>query len=214
MKKYKHIIWDWNGTILDDVNLSLHIINELLISEDLPEITLEKYRDVFTFPVKDYYTALGLGLHKRSFEELGQIWIRIYESRKFDAPLFAPVRNIFNDIAGLNISQSVLSAYMHDPLAEMIEHYSLTKYFTELTGLDNIYASGKLELAVEWKKRNQFAAGEVLFIGDTLHDFEVAKAIDADCVLIANGHQSYERLLSSGASVLHNHTQLAGFLKK
>ena len=42
----------------------------------------------------------------------------------------------------------------------------------------------------------------MLLIGDTLHDAEVAAAADVDCVLVAHGHQSKERLKQSGAQVV------------
>ena len=54
IKNYQHIIWDWNGTLLNDVKLCADIMNNLLKTRSLPTITLEKYREIFTFPVKDY----------------------------------------------------------------------------------------------------------------------------------------------------------------
>ena len=45
--------------------------------------------------------------------------------------------------------------------------------------------------------------GETLMIGDTVHDYEVAKEIGSDCILIASGHQNYDILAKTGAEV-HN----------
>lgn len=49
-KNIKHIIWDWNGTLFDDVDICVDNINWLLKKYNLPEITKEKYREIFTFP--------------------------------------------------------------------------------------------------------------------------------------------------------------------
>jgi len=41
-------------------------------------------------------------------------------------------------------------------------------------------------------------------IGDTVHDYEVAREIGAKCLLIAGGHQSIEKLTACGVPVLNN----------
>ena len=57
MKKYETVIWDWNGTLLDDVTLSLSIVNELLLEHNIPILTRERYREIFDFPVRLYYNV-------------------------------------------------------------------------------------------------------------------------------------------------------------
>ena len=66
--KYTHVIWDWNGTLLDDNWLCVEVMNTLLSSRNLPLLTLERYRDIFDFPVKNYYEKLGFNFKKESFE--------------------------------------------------------------------------------------------------------------------------------------------------
>ena len=75
MNNYKHIIWDWNGTLLNDVDYSKNIINNILSDNDLPKLSLQKYREIFTFPVQDYYVAAGLDFSKTSFEILVRKYI-------------------------------------------------------------------------------------------------------------------------------------------
>ena len=83
IEKYKHIIWDWNGTIFNDAGLSLELTNGLLSKRKLPVLTLEEYRNVFTFPVKDYYSLAGFDFTKESFEKVGREWMDEYEKRKW-----------------------------------------------------------------------------------------------------------------------------------
>ena len=59
MKKYNHIIWDWNGTLLNDRWLCVEAINQALNKRNLPMLTEGKYKDVFSFPVEDYYKKVG-----------------------------------------------------------------------------------------------------------------------------------------------------------
>jgi phosphoglycolate phosphatase len=198
IEKYKHIIWDWNGTIFNDAGLCLELINELLSKRNLPVLTLEEYRNVFTFPIKDYYSLAGFDFTKESFEKVGMEWMNEYERRKYECSLHDGTIEVFDKISSLGIGQSILSAYSQNMLEELVEHYELTKYFVHLYGLDNIYAESKVKLGKDLMIKLGNGKGETLLIGDTEHDYDVAFEIGADCVLIANGHQSSEKLAKYG----------------
>lgn len=195
MNNYKHIIWDWNGTLLNDVDYSKNIINNILSDNDLPKLSLQKYREIFTFPVQDYYVAAGLDFSKTSFEILGRNFIDEYESKKLTCSLFNHAVEVLSLIHKKGITQSVLSAYLHENLVKILDHYGLTKYFDYVNGLDNIYAGSKVNIGLKLIEKINLPGDEILFIGDTLHDAEVANAMGVDCVLIANGHQVKEKLI-------------------
>ena len=202
VENYKHVIWDWNGTIFNDVNLGIDIINQLLIPRGLKTLTVDVYKKVFTIPVKDYYANLGFDFSKEPFEIVGKYWMDEYERRKFECGLYNGVEKLMNKIQNLGIGQSILSAYSQHTLEEMVDHFNLRKYFTHIVGLDNIYAASKMHLGKDLMKRLGNGKGETLVIGDTLHDFEVASEIGADCVLVASGHQDKNRLLDATKNVI------------
>ena len=204
INNYKHIIWDWNGTLLNDVDFCRKIINRILIDNKLPELSLKKYREIFTFPVQDYYAAAGLDFNKISFEILGKDFIDEYESKKLSCSLHQDAVNILSAIHKKGIKQSVLSAYLHDNLVSILDHYNLSHYFDNIVGLDNIYAGSKTHLGLKLIEELDVNKNEVLFIGDTLHDAEVAEAMGVNCVLIANGHQVKDKLDINGNLVLSN----------
>jgi len=208
IKKYKHIIWDWNGTIFNDVELGIEIINKLLSERGLKTITIEEYRNYFTIPVKDYYTKLGFDFGKESFEIIGRLWIEEYEKRKYECSLYDGIIEVLEKINEIGIEQSILSAYSQHTLEEMVNYFNLRKYFKYIVGLDNIYAASKLHLGIDLMKKLGNGKGETLLIGDTLHDYEVASEIGADCILVANGHQSRNTLLESGTKVINNILEL------
>jgi len=208
VENYKHIIWDWNGTIFNDVELGIDIINKMLAARNLPVLTTEKYRDVFTIPVEDYYAGVGFDFSKEPFKVVGQFWMDEYERRKFECGLYENVADVMEKIRNLGIGQSILSAYSQHTLDEMIDHYELRKYFSHVVGLDNIYAASKLHLGKDLMKRLGNGKWETLVIGDTLHDYEVAIEIGADCVLVSSGHQSKKRLLEATSNVIDSIEQL------
>ncbi|MEW6652404.1 MAG: HAD family hydrolase [Bacteroidota bacterium] len=202
IENYKHIIWDWNGTILDDVDLCVELINGLLQERCIKTITKDEYKNIFTIPVKNYYAALGFDFEKESFEIVGKKWIDEYELRKFECKTYQGVIELMGRISSMGIGQSILSAYNQHTLDEMTKHFGLTNYFSHIVGLDNVYAAGKLHLGQQLIKKLGNGKGETLMIGDTEHDYEVAAEIGADCILLSNGHYDRKRLEKLGVPVL------------
>ena len=195
------VIWDWNGTILDDIDLCVDIINRVLSKRSLPVLTKEKYREIFTIPVEDYYVEAGFDFSKESFKVLGKEWMDEYEERKYECSLHKNVLETIKALNKLGTKQCILSAYSQDKLEQMVEKFQLTEYFDILKGLDHIYADGKFGLGLELMNQLDLSKGEALMIGDTTHDFEVAETIGADAILIAGGHQNKERLFLNGTTV-------------
>lgn len=211
-KNIKYIIWDWNGTLFNDVELGVSIINNLLKNNNLPQITYNYYRDIFTFPVQEYYKTAGFDFSKISFEVLGKMFMDQYEKRKYEMNLFDGVTDILELARSKGIRQSVLSAYKHDTLVDILEHYKISGFFETVSGLDNIYAGSKEHLGIELRKQIPYEKEEILLVGDTLHDADVAEKINVKCVLISNGHQSPERLKANGNLVLSDINELRNLI--
>ena len=193
MKQYKHIIWDWNGTLLDDVWLCLLSINELLKARNLQPQSLENYRAIFDFPVRDYYERIGFDLTRESFEEVGAAFMNYYEARRDECRLHKGVVEQLV-LCDQFCTQSVLSAYRQEDLQDALDRYGISKYFAHVCGHYDIYASGKLESGKALVEKLDMPAQEILLIGDTTHDYDVAAAMGIDCVLIVSGHHRRDKL--------------------
>ena len=207
-EKYKHIIWDWNGTILDDVDLCVDVANNLFVTKNVSPLTVEKYKSIFTIPVKDYYVAAGFDFSKESFEVVGKEWMDEYESRKYECNLHSDLIETMEKFQSVGIKQSILSAYKQELLDEMARKLDVKKYVENVVGLDNIYAAGKLHLGQKLMNTLGYNKGETLMIGDTVHDYEVSLEIGADCALISAGHQNYDKLSETGAPVYNSLSEL------
>jgi phosphoglycolate phosphatase len=205
---YKHIIWDWNGTLLDDAWLCVEIMNGGLLRRGLPPLTLERYQEIFDFPVIDYYRRLGYDFTRETFEAAGTEFIVEYEKRKVECRLQPAAAETLGAIRDAGIAQSVLSAYKQDSLDEIISHFGLRGCFAKLVGLQDHYASGKIENGRRWIAETGHEPREVLLVGDTVHDCEVARAMGTDCILIHCGHNSLPRLQACGAPVLKTLSEL------
>lgn len=203
MTRYKHIIWDWNGTLLNDTWLCVKVLNDLHRKQGLAEIDEAIYRENFSFPVIEFYNWLGFDTSEEKFKQLSHEFISGYEAEWLKTcKLHAETVSTLIDIDKSGITQSVLSAAKQEALEIGINHFDIANHFIGLVGIDNIYADGKVSQGKSWIKQLPFKPTEVVLIGDTLHDLEVANAIGCDAILISHGHNSRKRLVASGATVV------------
>lgn len=207
------IIWDWNGTLLNDVEYCLNILNNLLIDNELKPLTLIEYRNIFTFPVKDYYEKAGFDFNKKSFEELGKIFIDNYELNKYSLKLYNSALDVIDYFKTIGVDQYLLSAYKQNNLEEILDYFKIKKCFKSIKGLDNIYAGGKTELGLSLRKEIQYSKEQVVLIGDSLHDEEVAAKINVQSILFSKGHQSEKKLRSNGSVVIDDIQDLKEIIK-
>jgi len=199
-----HIVWDWNGTLLNDRNMAVTAINVLLKKHGLKEIDLEEYLKIFSFPVIDYYKRLGFDFDKTPFTVVGTEFIDEYTARMYDVQMHYRAKEVLQYINDSKATQSLLSAAKQQMLDILMKHHDIDKYFEKVVGLDNHYANSKLDAGKKWIEELGLAKSQILFVGDTMHDMEVAKELGANCVLIANGHAPFARLKESGGRVFHN----------
>lgn len=204
----KQIIWDWNGTLWDDTWLCTEINNLMLSNRGLAPITIEDYRAKLCFPVSDYYSQLGFDYEQDSYKALAEEFIATYEARRFECDLQQGARTFIEHLKGKGISQAVLSAYQQDALLEAVTYFELNPFFDEVIGLNDIYAAGKVENGLKYMEQLNVNPHQVLFVGDTIHDFEVASAMGVQCALVENGHNSRARLQSCGVPVYASLSEL------
>jgi phosphoglycolate phosphatase len=206
--KYRQMIWDWNGTLWNDTWLCVEINNHMLGRRGLPLITAETYRAKLCFPVTDYYCQLGFDYNADPYPQLAEEFIEEYHRRRFECDLHPEARELIEFFQGLELPQAVLSAYEQKALLEATDYFKLTRFFDDIIGLNDIYAHGKVENGKQYIAQLDIDPAEVLFIGDTLHDFEVAEAMGVRCALVANGHNSRERLEACGMPVFDSLAEL------
>ncbi len=213
-KRYKHIIWDWNGTLLDDIVLCLRVLNRLLDRRGRAPITREDYRRNFGFPVIHFYKYLGLETDGDHFQQVSREFIEDYETHWFEeCTLHTEAANVLAQLSQLGISHSVLSAARQEALNTGIQHFGIHEYFLGLAGADNIYAEGKVDKGRHWIQRLDWDPKEIVLIGDTVHDYEVAQAIGTSCILMAHGHHNFQRLRKTGVPVVHSLQELVPLIQ-
>ena len=214
-KQVRHVIWDLNGTLLDDAWLCREIMNGQLRKRGLPTLSAERYEAIFDFPVEGYYRKVGFHWEQETFQEAGTEFIVEYERRKTECRLQIGARELLQQLESVGYSQAVLSAYSHGSLETFLGYFGVRSHFKSVAGSRNHYAEGKVEGGLRMLQELHVSPSETLLIGDTTHDAEVARAMGVGCVLIPCGHNSRDRLDRCGVEVVAGLGDLAlDFLRR
>lgn len=197
------VIWDYNGTIIDDVGISVKIENEMLEERHLKAgYTLQQYRSLFCYPIIDYYYKIGYTFQNETYEEMAEEFSRLYDANFSLCGLCEGFLELIHESVRKGYKNVILSACEDTMLKKQCHDLGIDGYFDEILGIDNIWAGSKVGMAKEWMKDSDVDPEECIYLGDTTHDLETAQAIGIPhCILIAQGHQSYELLKATGAEV-------------
>ena len=190
----KHIIFDWNGTLVDDTNIFVDVLNELLCRRKLNKINLQIYRDLFCFPIIDFYKKIGLDVSRDAFSQLKKEFVAEYKKRQYVAKLFPKSIDLLKSLLKNNISLSLLSASHQNTLDDLTKFYSIDGFFQHIVGVNNHIAIGKTQQGRQLLDNLAYRKSDLLLIGDTVLDYDVSRALGIDCVLISHGHQSTKQL--------------------
>ncbi len=198
--KYTHVVWDWNGTLFDDIDFSIECVNSLLKKYGLNTLTREKYYEVFGFPISDYYKRVGFDFNKTPYDVLAKEYMDKYMPGSYFCPLREGAQAAIDKLNSMGCKNIVLSASKKDYLLSQMKHTGI-KNIDAVYGIGNIHAAGKQELAS--RVRKEYKDAKMLFIGDTPHDMLAAKAANADWVFVSGGHKAADELKKYGAVFDH-----------
>jgi len=189
-----HVIWDWNGTLLNDVPHAVDTINFLLEPRGLPLVSIERYREIFSFPIRRYYETLGFDLQAESFAQLCDQFVDRFMAKVGECALAPGSRELLGQIKASGKKQSVLSATEQGNLHDMMSQFGLSHYFDFVFGIADKLAGGKVQRGHDLMRESGVPPTRTLLIGDTDHDLEVGHALGISVLLVTHGHQSAERL--------------------
>jgi len=199
---YSHVIWDWNGTLIDDTQLCVDLVNLQLDYFSLPKVDINYYRNNFRFPVRSYYSLLGLPCDEIHYQKISTVFIENYRKKFRQCLLHDGVENCLKNLHDFGVQNSILSAGMKSDLYSFVSHFLPLEIFNHISGVDNVLAQGKIEIAARHLEILQIDVSKVLMVGDTLHDLEVAIEMGVDCLLFSGGHNSCTILSESTVPVI------------
>ncbi len=210
--RYRHIVWDWNGTLLNDAHACVSIVSNMMEKRGLNSLTMPRYRREVIFPIIRFYERLGFDFSRETMDDLAVEYIDQYLAAFQNCSLQQGAIEALTMLSERGYTHSVLSAYQQDRLFEAIRHYGLSDCFVKVIGLDDYHATSKIENGRQWIKSMDFDRNEVVMVGDMYHDFEVATAMGIDCVLLTCGHQCRSILDRCGVPLFDTMDQVSQWL--
>ena len=200
MKNVETVIFDWNGTLINDVWLGVKAMNIMLEKRNMPLITEDYYREIFRFPVKEYYRELGLDVDNE-WEQISLEFMDFFLLEAGKVKLHEDVVETLIHLKNSGRKLCILSAMQHEGLLKQATHLDVTQYFDFIQGIDNHYAQGKTHLGIKTAQRTGTPVEKILFVGDTVHDEEVAQVIGCQSALVSRGHNDLKRLKETKSPV-------------
>jgi phosphoglycolate phosphatase len=206
------VIWDWNGTLLDDLDSCVATLNSLRTARALTPLTRAEYRASFGFPVRAFYEATGFDFATHDYQALSRDFIAEYRRRAGEMSVAVGARDVLAKLAAAGILQLVVSAMEATLLGEMLAEHGLLPHLRGFFGTRDHGAGSKVALGVEAVRREGADPATAIVVGDTLHDLELARAIGCRAVLYAGGHQHRPRLEAGGAPVVASFAELEAWI--
>ena len=203
-----HVIWDWNGTLFDDVPIVVAAVNACLLSQGAAPIDAATYRARFVRPLNLFYEGLlGRPVDDVFLLELDHIFQDAYRDGFDSADLTSDARAAVQRVAGHGATQSVASMLWHNMLVPTVKGFGLDDFMLALDGNRGTVGETKEQHMVRHVNRllrmyPSMRKSAMTVIGDITDDARAARAAGVGCVLFDGGSQTREALEAEGFPVV------------
>ncbi|MEU2430566.1 MULTISPECIES: HAD family hydrolase [unclassified Streptomyces] len=203
-KHSAHLVWDWNGTLLDDIHAVIEATNASFAEIGLEPITLERYRDLYCVPVPLFYERLmGRLPTDEEWAVMDEVFHRHYWLRADACGLTAGAAQLLAERQASGSTQSLLSLAPHERLVPIVRSHGIEDRFVRVDGRIGASHAGKTEHMVRHLSALAGVEAErVVVIGDAVDDAVAAAHVGAKAVLYTGGSHSRVSLAAAGVPVV------------
>ena len=199
----KLVVWDWNGTIIDDVGITVQAVNSgVLPLLNLPEMTVSEYQDVFEVPIINNYLNLGVSeaeFHEKS-EAISQAFHSHYEPLAARAHTRRNIRSALLRLQQTGVQSIILSNHTLEGIYLQLARLELEKFFVTVLANDDIeqvHHTGKQHRVENYLSQYYFQPDEVAIVGDTAEEISIGKKLGLHTIAVTGGFSSRARLVAA-----------------
>lgn len=211
MRKYTAVLWDFNGTIMDDAGAALGAVNDMLTKRHQPQIDLDRYREAIVTPIWGFYEEI-FEPHTITMEEAIVEFDEGYNRHLGSNPLMSGCTETLQFFGSIGIRQLVVSSSHIDKVTSLLRDFGIDGYFENVLALSDYYAGDKTHLAKAYLESEGILSESAIVVGDCLADFYMARTLGCDAVLFSAGHQHRARLETAGVPVIDSLSELKNFI--
>lgn len=201
--RVSHIVWDWNGTLLDDNTVVLAAINDVCAYYGRAALTWEELQGFYSRPVRaSYERILQRTLNDDDWARIDRLYHDRYDLLLHTSTLATGVPDELRAWSATGRTQSLLSMWFHSQLVPTVAGHGLSELFQRIDGLPGeLGGESKTEHFVRHLEAQNLDPAGVLMIGDVVDDAEAALAVGAQCILVATGAMNRAALEATGVPV-------------
>ncbi len=189
IENFENILWDWNGTLLDDNVAAWNAEAKIFEHLGLPHMDMRERKKHFTMPVRLYYEKIGFDFSRMDYEKLSAQWFGHYENELQSVDLFHGTRELLERVVSAGKKQFILSAAPQSHLEKHTLSMDIRRFFDGIYGLQTQAADCKRQRGRDLFEDHKLDPQKTLIIGDMVHDAEVADVLGCSVLLVADGHQ-------------------------
>jgi phosphoglycolate phosphatase-like HAD superfamily hydrolase len=199
-----HLVWDWNGTLLDDIDAVIGATNAAFAEVDLAPVTLEQYREMYCVPIPLFYERLlGRLPTEAEWERMDGVFHRHYAERRVGCGLTEGVEELLVQWQLAGRSQSLLSMYGHEELVPVVRGYGIERHFVRVDGRTGPSGGSKAQhMERHFAALDGISPEHTVIIGDAVDDAVAAAHVGARAVLYTGGSHSRASLEAADVPVV------------
>ncbi len=209
------IIFDFNGTLLDDFDVTYNIEKNIFKSLGYKGFSKKRCKDTFINPINKYYDALGLNSKDYDYKKMNNDFFNEYlKRRKEESHLFKNEKEVLCELKARGFKLYILSATEINLLKEQLEYLKIKDLFTDFIASNDSESKSKIEYGKEFVNKHNLNKDNCVLIGDTLHDYECAEEFNIDSIMFLKGHNSKKKLKTLNKKMVKNYKEILKEVEK
>jgi phosphoglycolate phosphatase-like HAD superfamily hydrolase len=197
-----HVVWDWNGTLVEDLPIVVESVNAALDAIGEVPITEDDYRAYFTRPVGQFYERLlERSISADEWDTLDRVFHNQYRDALDRVPLTIDAMEAIDAVGARGWSQSILSMWWEDELLDVVARHGLVDRMALVQGNVNDPGGEKASHLLRHVSTLGFDVGSIVMIGDSIDDAVAAGVVGTACVLYDGGSHHLDDLEDVGVPV-------------
>ncbi|MGY8684052.1 HAD family hydrolase [Bradyrhizobium sp. UFLA05-153] len=214
------LVFDWNGTLLDDADALLQTTNAILKRFGRATIDMNTFRDHCDVPLSIFYRNLGMSESEVAATDRdgSAIFHDAYEPLASNVNLREGARTMLEIAREQAASSIIVSNHIVDPLRSQLQRLGINDYFDEVLAFESratqYKSMSKGERLRLYMQENDLKPPATFIIGDMPVEANIARDLGLISIAITGGFVSESRLRAAEPDyIVHNHHELLPILQ-
>ena len=195
---FKNIIFDWSGTLANDLGPVLEATNAVFAHYGKAPYTLEEFKANFWLPYPEFYAKV---LPHAPLDELQELFRQVAKESQEEVFLLPHAHAFLEYCREEGIRCFALTSVDEKAFERQLAHTGMASYFEEIySGVLN-----KCEVIKHLLDSHGLDVHETAFIGDMVHDVETAAHAGITSIAVLTGYQNATQLAEACPDVMIPH---------